>query len=48
LEDGPVRVLVTEQHAGHTGEPTLHDLSQTLIAYYGTDYEVISPPDPPP
>jgi 3-(3-hydroxy-phenyl)propionate hydroxylase len=38
LEDGPVRVLVTEQHVGHTSEPTLRDLSEALIAAYGTDY----------
>jgi 2-polyprenyl-6-methoxyphenol hydroxylase-like FAD-dependent oxidoreductase len=37
-EGGPVGVLVTEQHLGHTGEPTLHDLSEALIAVYGTDY----------
>jgi 3-(3-hydroxy-phenyl)propionate hydroxylase len=38
-EDGKrVRVLVTEQHVGQTGEPTLGDLSQALIAFYGTDY----------
>ena len=34
---GPVRVMVTEQHLGRTGEPTLHDLSEELIAVYGTD-----------
>ncbi|HLQ16527.1 MAG TPA: FAD-dependent monooxygenase [Candidatus Eisenbacteria bacterium] len=43
LEDGPVGVLVTEQHLGHTGEPTLHDLSEALIAVYGTDYGAHSP-----
>jgi len=44
LEDGPVRgVLVTEQHLGHTDEPTLRDLSEALIAVYGTDYGVHSP-----
>jgi len=42
-EDGPVRVLVTEQHVGHTGEPTLRDLSAALTAVYGTDYGVHSP-----
>src|SRR5262245_27309026 len=35
LEDGPVRVLVTEQQVGATGEPTLRDLSAALIAVYG-------------
>jgi 2-polyprenyl-6-methoxyphenol hydroxylase-like FAD-dependent oxidoreductase len=43
LEDGPVRVMVTEQHLGHTGEPTLRDLSEALIAVYGTDYGIHSP-----
>ena len=38
-----MRVLVTEQHVGHTGEPTLRDLSEALIAVYGTDYGVHSP-----
>ena len=38
-EDGKhVRVLVTEQQVGQTGEPTLAELSQALIAVYGTDY----------
>jgi 2-polyprenyl-6-methoxyphenol hydroxylase-like FAD-dependent oxidoreductase len=43
VEDGPVRVLVTEQHVGHTGEPTMRDLSEALIAVYGTDYGIHSP-----
>jgi 2-polyprenyl-6-methoxyphenol hydroxylase-like FAD-dependent oxidoreductase len=43
LEDGRVGVLVTEQHHGHTGEPTLRDLREALIAVYGTDYGVHSP-----
>jgi 3-(3-hydroxy-phenyl)propionate hydroxylase len=44
LEDGePVRVMVTEQHLGATSEPTLPDLSEALIAVYGTDYGVHSP-----
>jgi 3-(3-hydroxy-phenyl)propionate hydroxylase len=44
LEDGVrVRVLVTEQHVGDTTEPTLRDLSEALIAVYGTDYGVHSP-----
>jgi len=43
LEDGPVRVLVTEQEVGATGEPTLRDLSEALIAVYGTDYGIHSP-----
>jgi hypothetical protein len=44
LEDGRrVGVLVTEQHAGATSEPTLRDLSEALIAVYGTDYGIHSP-----
>jgi 3-(3-hydroxy-phenyl)propionate hydroxylase len=43
LEDGPVGVMVTEQQLGHTGEPTLRDLSEALIAVYGTDYGIHSP-----
>ena len=44
LEGGErVRVLATEQHVEHTSEPTLRDLSQALIEYYGTDYGVHSP-----
>ena len=35
--------MVTEQHVGPTGEPTLRDLSEALIAVYGTDYGVHSP-----
>jgi hypothetical protein len=34
---------VTEQHVGHTTEPTLRDLSDALIAVYGTDYGIHSP-----
>ena len=38
MEDGVrVRVLATEQHVGHTTEPTLRDLSEGLITAYGTD-----------
>src|SRR5215203_6017291 len=44
LEDGgPVGVMVTEQRLGRTGEPTLRDLGEALIAVYGTDYGVHSP-----
>jgi 3-(3-hydroxy-phenyl)propionate hydroxylase len=42
-EDGPVGVLVTEQSLKHTSEPTLRDLSEALIAVYGTDYGVHNP-----
>jgi 2-polyprenyl-6-methoxyphenol hydroxylase-like FAD-dependent oxidoreductase len=42
-DGGPVRVMVTEQHPGATTEPTLRDLSEALIAVYGTDYGIHSP-----
>jgi 2-polyprenyl-6-methoxyphenol hydroxylase-like FAD-dependent oxidoreductase len=44
MEDGrTVRVLVTEQQVGATTEPTLRDLSEALIAVYGTDYGIHNP-----
>ena len=42
-EGGPVRVMVTEALVGAVTEPTLRDLSEALIAVYGTDYGVHSP-----
>jgi 2-polyprenyl-6-methoxyphenol hydroxylase-like FAD-dependent oxidoreductase len=42
-ESGPVRVMLTEEHVGPTTEPTLRDLSEGLIAVYGTDYGIHSP-----
>ena len=42
-ESGPVRVMVTEAHIGPTREPTLRDLSEAMIAVYGTDYGIHSP-----
>ena len=42
LEDGLVRVLVTEKHLP-TSAATLRDLSEALIAVWGTDYGVHSP-----
>ena len=44
LEDGrTVRVVVTEQQLGPSTEPTLQDLSEALIAVYGTDFGIHSP-----
>jgi 3-(3-hydroxy-phenyl)propionate hydroxylase len=46
LEDGgPVRarVVLTEPQVGPANEPTLRDVSQSLIAVYGTDYGIHSP-----
>lgn len=40
---GPARIMVTEQRLNRTGEPTLRDLSETLVAVFGTDYGVHSP-----
>src|SRR2546423_11503798 len=42
-DGGPVRVMVTEQHVGPTGEASLRDLSEALIVVYGTDYGIHSP-----
>jgi 2-polyprenyl-6-methoxyphenol hydroxylase-like FAD-dependent oxidoreductase len=39
---GTVGVMVTEPQVG-TSEPTLRDLSEALIAVYGTDYGIHSP-----
>jgi 2-polyprenyl-6-methoxyphenol hydroxylase-like FAD-dependent oxidoreductase len=41
--EGPVGVMVTERNPGATGDPTLRDLSDALIAVYGTDYGIHSP-----
>ncbi|HEX7035236.1 MAG TPA: FAD-dependent monooxygenase [Pseudomonadales bacterium] len=42
-EAGPIRVGVTEAQVRTTGEPTLRELSDALIAVYGTDFGVHSP-----
>src|SRR5258705_1277056 len=42
-EGGTVGVMLTEAEVG-TSEPTLRDLSEGLIAVYGTDYGIHSPP----
>ena len=43
LEDGRARLVLTEQHIGSTSEPALRDVSEALIAVYGTDYGIHSP-----
>jgi 3-(3-hydroxy-phenyl)propionate hydroxylase len=44
MEDGrTVRVVVTEREIGPSSEPSLRDLSDALIAVYGTDFGVHSP-----
>src|ERR687896_497193 len=42
-DSGPIGVMLTEAEVGATSEPTLRDLSEALIAVYGTDYGVHSP-----
>ena len=43
MDHGPLGVMVTEPQVGATSEPTLADLSEALIAVYGTDYGIHSP-----
>jgi len=40
---GTVGVMLTESQVGNTDEPTLRDLSERLVAIYGTDYGIHSP-----
>jgi 3-(3-hydroxy-phenyl)propionate hydroxylase len=40
---GPYGVVLREPEVDHTGEPTLQDLRDLLIAAYGTDFGVHSP-----
>jgi 2-polyprenyl-6-methoxyphenol hydroxylase-like FAD-dependent oxidoreductase len=40
---GTVGVMLTEAQVGNMDEPTLRDLSEGLIAVYGTDYGIHSP-----
>jgi 2-polyprenyl-6-methoxyphenol hydroxylase-like FAD-dependent oxidoreductase len=42
-DEGPLLVMVSERHVGRTEQPTLTDLSEALIAVYGTDYGIHSP-----
>jgi 2-polyprenyl-6-methoxyphenol hydroxylase-like FAD-dependent oxidoreductase len=42
-DEGPVRVMVTEQHVGQAGEPTVRELSEALVDVYGTDYGLHDP-----
>jgi 2-polyprenyl-6-methoxyphenol hydroxylase-like FAD-dependent oxidoreductase len=42
-DSGPIGVMLTEAEVGATSEPTLRDLSEGLIAVYGTDYGIHSP-----
>src|SRR5881227_610243 len=40
---GSVRIVLTEQQLRLDGEPTLRDVSEALIAVYGTDFRIHSP-----
>ncbi|MDX3971483.1 MAG: FAD-dependent monooxygenase [Bradyrhizobium sp.] len=42
-ENGRVLVVVTEAMRERTGEPTLRDLSEALVAVYGTDFGFNNP-----
>jgi 2-polyprenyl-6-methoxyphenol hydroxylase-like FAD-dependent oxidoreductase len=42
-DEGPVRITLTERQLGPSSEPTLRDLSDALIAVYGTDFGIHSP-----
>jgi hypothetical protein len=42
-DHGPVGVMLTEPHPGATEEPTLREVSEALVAVYGTDYGIHSP-----
>ncbi|HEX4002074.1 MAG TPA: FAD-dependent monooxygenase [Candidatus Acidoferrales bacterium] len=42
-DDGKVAVVLTEPQLTTAGEPTLRDVSEALIAIYGTDYGIHSP-----
>lgn len=39
-DSGPVRVMVTEREIGPASDPTLEDLSEALVAVYGTDFGI--------
>jgi 3-(3-hydroxy-phenyl)propionate hydroxylase len=41
-DEGPVRIMLNEE-PGATDEPTLSDVSEALVAVYGTDYGLHSP-----
>ncbi len=42
-ENGGAGIVLTEQHAVLESEPSLSDVSEALIAVYGTDYGIHSP-----
>jgi 2-polyprenyl-6-methoxyphenol hydroxylase-like FAD-dependent oxidoreductase len=42
-DEGPVRVMVSEQQPAPSGEPTLGELREALATVYGTDFGIHSP-----
>jgi 2-polyprenyl-6-methoxyphenol hydroxylase-like FAD-dependent oxidoreductase len=42
-DEGPVRVMVTEQQPGAGGEPTMRELSEALVGVYDTDFGAHNP-----
>jgi 2-polyprenyl-6-methoxyphenol hydroxylase-like FAD-dependent oxidoreductase len=42
-DSGPVRVMLAEEHIGSTSDPTIRDLSEGLIAVYGSDFGIHNP-----
>ena len=43
MDDGRMRAVLTEPQLGPDSEPTLGEVSEALIAVYGTDYGIHSP-----
>lgn len=43
LEDGRARLVLTERQVGSASEPTLREVSEALIAVFGTDYGIHNP-----
>jgi 3-(3-hydroxy-phenyl)propionate hydroxylase len=44
MDDGRrARIVLTERQAGITADPTLRDISEALVAVYGTDFGVRNP-----
>jgi len=43
IDDGRARIVLTERQLGGGSEPTLRDVSEALVAVYGTDFGVHSP-----
>lgn len=42
-DDGPVRIMVTEQDLRRSGVPDLAELREALVTVYGTDFGIHSP-----